>query len=229
MSRTPVLSIIVPVYNQFEYTQMLLTDLHKVTTPFELIIIDNASEDKTETFFTNRVPYYDYLVDYKYLRQDRNIYVNPAWNLWVSQASWEYIMIINNDITIDAVWFEKPLINALFDNVMISSPLYTVWEDTISNDKIWYQNNRYNPNNICGHCFVMRKEHYPVIPESLRIWFWDNFIYETMKKRGMIQVVCPDSTIHHFESKTVKNSNIDAVIATDKAHWFMDIAKQFTQ
>lgn len=220
-----MLSIIVPVYNEFHYTKQLLDELHKVETPFQLIIIDNWSTDETKDYFVNAMPTYDKQIGFIYKRHEENTYVNPAWNEWVKLATEKYIMIINNDLLLEQ-WFEKPLIEALHDNIMISSPIYTIWDK--QND-VRYQHNRFNPNNLCWHCYCMRKEHRPKIPESIKIWFGDNYIFETMKQRGMIQVACPNSRIHHFESKTVKRPEVQAIIEQDKAEWFVRISDQFRQ
>jgi len=79
------LSIILPIYNQFAYTKALINDIGRCikTTPYEVIIIDNASEDETKDFFSDidMLRNLSKIENLTYLRQDENIYVNPAWNL----------------------------------------------------------------------------------------------------------------------------------------------------
>lgn len=202
------LSIILPIYNQFAYTKALINDIGRCikTTPYEVIIIDNASEDETKDFFSDidMLRNLSKIENLTYLRQDENIYVNPAWNLWAKTAQWEYIIIMNNDIILTE-WFDLPLIEHLKDNIMITSPIYTEWPSEWNGK--WLKFNKFNPLNICWHLWCMKREDWIEIPNQLKIWFWDNRIYENMYKQGKIEVCCPDSKIHHYWSKTVLRDN----------------------
>jgi GT2 family glycosyltransferase len=75
----------IPLYNQFSYTKALINDIGRCikTEDYEVILIDNASEDETKDFFTD----IDFVKDMckipnlEYYRQNENIFVNPARNL----------------------------------------------------------------------------------------------------------------------------------------------------
>ena len=198
------LSIIIPLYNQRFYTKSILEQIPRCvkTEDYEVIIIDNCSEDETKDFFLDidNVSNIVKIKNLQYLRQDENIFVNPAWNLWVKKANWEYIMIINNDLELTE-WFDIPLIEWLVDNVMVTSPMYTEWDKAF--DGRWYKLNKFNPLNICWHCFCMRKEDWIPIPEEIKIWFGDNRIYEWMIRKNKIEMPMFNSKIHHWWSKTV--------------------------
>ncbi len=208
--------------NQFQYTKALINDLGRVMTDidYEVILIDNASEDETRDFFTD----IDFVKDMckiknlEYYRMEENIYVNPAWNFWVEKAKWEYIIIMNNDIILTE-WFYKPLIDNLIDNVIVTSPIYTEWASEWN--KRWYKWNKFNPFNICWHCFCMRKSDWITIPSQLKIWYWDNWIYENMVAKKGIEIACPDSKIHHYGSLSVNEVRpfIQKILDNDTRHW----------
>ena len=71
----------------------------------EIILIDNNSSLKPI-----HLPYRSKL---RHLQQERNIYVNPAWNLGVRLSEYEYICICNDDILFDTDIFQfiQPYLN----------------------------------------------------------------------------------------------------------------------
>lgn len=213
------LSIIIPIYNNFHYTKALLNDIGRcVKTPdYEVIIIDNASEDETKDFFTDidNLRNISNIKNLEYYRMDENIYVNPAWNLWVEKAKWEYVMIANNDIILTE-WFDLPLIDNLKDNILVTSPIYTEWPSERNHRR--HKWNKFNPLNICWHLFCLKKENWVEIPSQLKIRYWDNWIYENMVAKKWIEISCPDSKIHHYWSLTVKEVNpiIRHILERDK-------------
>ena len=75
-----------------------------------------------------------------------------------------------------------------------------------------------NQDNIVGFCFGMLKEDWIPIPDGLKLWWGDNFIYETKNHR--IRVA---GKIHHFESKTLlspeKKEICKAIIEEDRKFW----------
>ena len=149
----------------------------------------------------------------RYYRSPKNLYVNGAWNKWVAMAKGKYVVIMNNDIIIrDPASLLQKLIEPLqyIGNIMLTSPLYTIWVDPETQSPKFYKGNRFNPNNICGHCFCMKKEDWIPIPEEMKIRCGDNWIYETIMRRwGLINDWCM-WFIHHYESKTV-NKNIKEI------------------
>lgn len=212
------LSIIIPIYNQFNYTKALINDVARcIKTPdYEVILIDNASEDETKTFFTD----IDFVKDMckitnlEYYRMDENIFVNPAWNLWVEKAKWEYVMICNNDIILTE-GIDLHLIENIKDNIMITSPIYTEWEKEWNGRR--YKWNKRNPFNICWHCWCQRKDTWIPIPDKLKIRYWDNWIYENMVAKKCIEISVPEAKLHHYWSRSIwqKNPFIENILAKD--------------
>lgn len=204
------LSIIIPVLNEYWYTDQILREIKdKTIWEYEVILLVSWY-DYTTPDLSERVD--------KFIRLDKDKWVNWAWNEWVKLSEWEYIAILNNDILLDHWWDEK-LIKWL-DWYKLSSPMYTCWD--IERKWTKFKNNRYNTENICWHCYVMRKDDWIDIPDWIKIWFWDNWIYKYIEwKQNCIE----DIIIHHFESKTIKSGDfIDIInerLFIDKKNWYL--------
>jgi GT2 family glycosyltransferase len=91
-------SIIIPVFNRWNFTASCLNALINLdATTNEIIIIDNASTDETKTKIQ------DYLTKYsniKYIKNDTNKFHSEACNQGYAIASSENIIFLNNDIRV---------------------------------------------------------------------------------------------------------------------------------
>jgi GT2 family glycosyltransferase len=100
-----ILSIIIPVYNKFNFTKACLNDLSKLPNDHEIIIIDNGSTDNTEKeLFENK--------DIIYHRFNENQGFAKACNKGYSIATSSNVLFLNNDIRVKSnhdSW-TKPLI-----------------------------------------------------------------------------------------------------------------------
>jgi Predicted glycosyltransferases len=101
-SENPVVSIIIPAFNKFEYT---VACLHSIATrvpqtiPFEVIVVDNASNDKTSSLSA--------LKGLKYIRNKENLGFVGGCNVGASHAAGEYIVFLNNDTEVTPTWLSK--------------------------------------------------------------------------------------------------------------------------
>lgn len=86
-------SIIIPVFNNSYLTKQCLLDLNKLPENYEIIIIDNASEDNTQEIVNkfSRV---------KNIINDKNEGFAKACNKGYKESSGKYIMFLNNDIRV---------------------------------------------------------------------------------------------------------------------------------
>lgn len=93
-----MLSIIIPVFNRWNFTASCLNvlfNLDKEKT--EIIIIDNGSSDGTQT---NIQKYLDSYSNIKYIRNEYNIFHSKACNQGYAVASSDNIIFLNNDIRV---------------------------------------------------------------------------------------------------------------------------------
>lgn len=87
----PLISIIIPVYNQYDYTMRCLTTLHKNThLPYEVILVDDCSTDDTRTIETR-------VKGITILHSQKNQGFLLNCNMAAKHAKGEYIYLLNND------------------------------------------------------------------------------------------------------------------------------------
>ncbi len=103
---TTKVSIIIPVWNHWEYTsrclQAILANTHKVT--YEVIIVDNGSSDKTEELLAK-------IENVRVIRNPSNAGYVLACNQGAAVAKGEYLVFLNNDTEPLPGWL-KELVDA---------------------------------------------------------------------------------------------------------------------
>ena len=92
-------SIVIPVYNQFQFTHACLASLQQVEEPigFEVIVVDDASEDQTSKI----IPQIPGIV---YLRNETNAGFIVSCNRGAAEARGKYVMFLNNDTIVTKGW-----------------------------------------------------------------------------------------------------------------------------
>ena len=132
----------------------------------ELIIIDNANSD------------YNFQADnMTIVKQQENIFVNPAWNLGVEMAKYDTICLLNDDITIN--------LETLYANIprfpeygMVGFDANRNLTQTLNNDdEIWELEETTCRSLGFGCMMIMPKAHYEPIPSDLKIYFGDDMLY----------------------------------------------------
>lgn len=90
-------SLVIPVYNQLEYTKQCVESiLARTGAPFELIIVDNASTDGTREYLKT--------LPATVITNDQNLGCAKAWNQGVRASRGDLIAILNNDIVVTNGW-----------------------------------------------------------------------------------------------------------------------------
>lgn len=101
-----VLSIVIPVFNKWNFTKSCLNDLVKLPEDHEIIILDNASSDETavecpklidELFM--RFPVGAEII---YVRNETNTFHSKACNQGYRLAKGDNVLFLNNDIRVKA-------------------------------------------------------------------------------------------------------------------------------
>lgn len=88
-----ILSIVIPVFNKFNFTKACLTDLAKLPEDHEIIVVDNGSTDETQTELekNSRI---------KYHREPVNLGFAKACNIGYSISTALNVLFLNNDIRV---------------------------------------------------------------------------------------------------------------------------------
>lgn len=93
------ISIVIPVYNQVEFTHACLAAVktNSGEIPYEVIIVDDASTDKTREVI-GQIP------GLTYLRVEENAGFIAACNRGAAAARGDYLVFLNNDTTVTTGW-----------------------------------------------------------------------------------------------------------------------------
>lgn len=158
--------IIVPVYNNLQYTKKFYESFIKtISEPHKLIVIDNNSTDGTEEYFKSIQN--DNLV---YIKNEKNVGVAPAWNQGIIKVQEllpedSYICILNNDIEFMSSNWVTELQKTLQSNpnVFYTSPRTCYDKNSpMSYKKVTYEQLLYskiaNDQYVVGCCIMLSPE-----------------------------------------------------------------------
>lgn len=104
----PVVSIVIPVYNQYLYTHICLWSIAKFTPPsipYEVVILDDCSTDQTKTIE-------EHIKNVRVFRNETNQGFLKNCNAYISKVRGKYVFLMNNDMEVTEGWLE-PAIKAL--------------------------------------------------------------------------------------------------------------------
>lgn len=169
-----MLSVVVPT--MWKYTPFLdfLYNLVKLDVVGEVVIINN---DVLAT------PAHKVLANKKItlLNCDTNIYVNPAWNLGVKVSKYNKICVINDDVTVDLKLFHKmnEFLTPDIGTVGIVAGDPNLGQPPFVNGSIdivpWTGQFMYG----FGNMFFIHKSNWIDIPSELKIYYGDNWVFDT--------------------------------------------------
>lgn len=103
-SDTPAVSVVIPAYNHLDHTAACLASIAaaSVTTPYEVIVVDDASADDT----ADRLPEVDGL---RFLRNEENQGFIRTCNRGAEAARGEFVLFLNNDTQVGDGWLDALL------------------------------------------------------------------------------------------------------------------------
>jgi GT2 family glycosyltransferase/Tfp pilus assembly protein PilF len=106
LDKSNLVSIIIPCCNEINYTRLCLESLLRNTRePYELILIDNASQDGTGAFFddirTRSGP-----CRVEIIRNAVNRGFPAACNQGIERSQGRYVVFLNNDIVLTPCWLD---------------------------------------------------------------------------------------------------------------------------
>ena len=209
--------IIIPVWNQWEATKRCLESIEKNTTyPVSIIIIDNASDDKTAQsladFKTKTT------LDISVVRNQENEGFVKAVNKGASLSSAEYICIMNNDTIVSKGWLremvtiieENPdigIVNPSSNNLGQHLPKGITLDEHAEDIKS--QKGRYTElGSALGFCMLTKKKIFDKIGPFDEVFGMGNFedtdFSYRVKKAGHKAVRALGSYVLHEESSSFK-------------------------
>ena len=186
-------TVVLPTLWKSTRIHKLLQDLIQCDSIGEIIMIDNSSE-----FYDH----YTQLEKVRVIQPKENLYVNPSWNLGVKEAKYNCIALINDDVNFD------PIIFSIIDESKLKST------GVIGMDNKNYMFRKFktdpevlpytNPRPWGWGCFILfHKLNYAPIPDSIKLWFGDDFL--------IYHNPADTYTLHNFPIKTEMSTTISSI------------------
>lgn len=160
----------------------------------EIIIIDNDTT-RTDNDIIN-------LSKVVYLPQEKNIFTHPSWNLGVSKARYDKILLHNDDCltnidSLEIIYNEITPDKGIIGYSALSYCTYSIDQFDLMRengfgddieieiiDPTLYPNNSGMPHISYGCMMYMHKQSFYETPEELKIYYGDLFIYLMNLKNG---------------------------------------------
>lgn len=232
-----VLSIVIPLFNKWNFTRACLNDLAQLPADHEIILIDNASSDETSTTIHNHIESLarQYLqgAHIKYVRNEENTFHSKACNQGFRLSTGENILFLNNDIKITAnhnSW-TQPLISACQSTKGIVGPTMGQLDSNLNFVKEAAQQlpgNSY----LGGWCIAASRETWKKMDvsggeqiwnEAFPFYFNDTDLSFRARKKGVPLTCVSLPGIAHFGKVSAQQINIPKLYTEGRAvflkHW----------
>jgi GT2 family glycosyltransferase len=214
-------SIIIPTYNQQAYLQKCIDSIQRYTKePYELIVIDNASNDDTGKYLHSLAGAVRYRIN------DHNLGFAGAVNQGLKIARGSTLLILNNDTVVTSHWLSNLLAsvnsNSKFGLVGPTTnyiggdqQIPTAYESLDSMHEFARSYNQSNPNlwtqtgRLIGFCVMLRRdvfERVGYLDEGFEIGNCEDDDYGLRAQLlGFDLIIAADTFIHHFGSVSMKS------------------------
>ena len=220
-----MITVIIPTLWLSDVFDQSITSLNNLEIIKDIIVIDNCAADRNLNFekfgdkqCSNQITDYGVFAIEQYGKirvvvPKENLYVSKSWNIGAYLSSQQYLCILNDDVVLP---------DSLFDFVVrhMSSQVGIIGlhADCFKNES----NNlsispvRTRPNGF-GCCMFIERYKYVPIPESIQIWYNDDYLFS---KIPGIQYSLTELKVSGSISKTVNNTTrqeeIKKIISQDR-------------
>lgn len=181
----------IPTIWKSERINKLVTDLNSSVMIGEILIIDNLHQ------YDGR---FNELLKVRVIQPEENLYVNPAWNRIVKESQNNLIALLNDDINFDVNIFES-----FNEELLLKVGITGMGQENYQHTSFEGEPIITDARNVSdwgwGCFFLLHKMHWVDIPESLKIWYGDNFI----KTRNPY----PNGTLRGFPIETEMSTTSD--------------------
>jgi O-antigen biosynthesis protein len=213
-------SIIIPTYNQCGYLTRCMESIVRHThVPYELIVVDNASEDGTAEFIASAQ------IRIRYWRNETNHGFSGAINRGLMMARGTTLLLLNNDTVVSEGWLTNllacvqsnpriglagPVSNNISGEQLVAVPYTDIdgmhryaAEHNVGNPALWRSTSR-----LTGFCMLMRRdvfERLGYMDESFRIGNCEDDDYGYRARLlGYELMIAGDTIVHHEGSVSIK-------------------------
>lgn len=215
---TPKVSIIIPVLDQWNYTEQCLKSIELFTDfkNLEVIIIDNGSQDETR----DKIKNFHYI---KLIQFPENRGFAEACNVGARQARGEILCFLNNDTIVTHGWL-TPLVDEIQNGAGIVGPKlifpnsydinsggYVFHKELKAFTPLFYNldaghsavSKRRSLRAVLGACVLISKDLFNSVGEFTDIGLEDVDLCLKVHKAGKEVIWTPLSEVYHYGSVTI--------------------------
>ena len=204
------ISVIIPTLQKNEeLLKNLINSLYRDDAVDEIIVIDNAAKGLNMSNDKLRI-----------IVPESNLYVNPSWNLGVKEAKNEIVALLNDDITIPenfcgdvAAGMSSDMGVVGFDRTYIEVTEEIKRPPVKTNISLLPLKYRPLHWGVAIFCF---KTSYFEIPDELKIFYGDDWLFLKNKKEGKTNYQISGQRIFHYGSLSSKSKNLNPITKQDK-------------
>lgn len=196
---TKKLSIVIPTLQKRpEFLYQLIDTLVRDDAVGEIIIIDNSTKGLTYNNSKVRV-----------IVPERNMFVNPSWNLGAKEAKYDYLGILNDDICIPEGFCAR-ILQEISERIgIIGTNGYSMINksyepETILDNSFSLEETSFTTFNFGVMMFLHRNCFYE-IPEDLKIFYGDDYLFFRNKKARKTNYVIENLKMYHYGSLSSKS------------------------
>jgi hypothetical protein len=169
------ISVIIPTLYKTNIIVETIKKLCDINLVSEVIVIENCNNP------------YD-LISHekvKYINFEKNLFVNPSWNLGVALSENNFVLLLNDDISTD---FESLINSVIESNILEYGGLVGLSEECFDNNMISSGPPRIRRTDFRGYgygCIMfINKKYYSPIPECLKILWGDQWIFINTQRQN---------------------------------------------
>lgn len=225
-----LVSVVVVTYNNLELTMECLSSIFTKTgyPNYEIIIVDNNSQDGTPTYLRKIDQYY---TNVSVIFNNKNVGFAKANNQGVKLARGEFIIILNNDTVVTRGWISNlvkhlerepalgmicPVTNSIGNEAKINVDYKTIEQMEVFASE--YTRNNFNKlykelNVLALFCVALKREiieEVGLLDESYGIGMFEDDDYSyRVKEKGYLIACAEDVFIHHYGRASFKKMRYD--------------------
>jgi hypothetical protein len=188
-------SVIIPTMWKCDRLQTTLRELSVHPLVGEIILIDNTSNDlKVE------------LPKLIHILEGKNTYVTAPWNKGAKMAKYDKLLILNDDI-----WMDWKILDILAPYVIAENGLIGLDETEYNIEHFGHEFGLEpieNRNGGWGCAIFVHKENYSPIPEEMKLWGQDDWLFVKARNRRKQNFKLVGYTI--YGELSVTNNILDA-------------------
>jgi GT2 family glycosyltransferase len=196
------LKILVINLDNIEFTKICLKDLSKQSNKnFDIVLVDqNSNEEGTKEFLESLN--YDNL---EIIRNDVNKPLHEVWNWFANTYDNEYLCFLNNDVELSTNF-----VNTIIE-VFEKEPKVGIVVHTTNHESYHVESNELNYvvvepfKYMQGWDFSIRKSIYPSVPNYLKTYCGDDYIFNNIYEQGYNLAYILSSPIIHYEGQSKKS------------------------